>query len=73
MVSDLAASVILEWNKLDIDMDNSTSTNSFKKCLLQFVRLSPSSLFNGHSPKGTKFEQSLRLGLSHLQEQKFKL
>ena len=72
MVSDLVVSVILEWNKLDIDMRNSTSINIFKKSLLQFVRPSPKSLFNCHSPEGIKHEIRSRLGLSHLQEQMFK-
>ena len=58
-------SVILEWNKLDIDMSNSTS-------LLQFVRPSPKSLFNCHSPKGIKYEIRSRLGLIYLREHKFK-
>ena len=72
VVSDLAVSVILEWNKLDIDMRNSTSKNLFKKSLLQFFRPSPKSLFNCHSPEGIKHEIKSRLGLSHLQEHKFK-
>ena len=53
-------------------MRNSTSINIFKKSLLQFVRPSPNSLFNCHSPKGIKYELRLRLGLSHLREHKFK-
>ena len=72
MVSDLVVSVILECNKLDIDMRSSTSINIFKKPLLQFVRPSPSSLFNCHSSKGIKYEIKSRLGLSHLREHKFK-
>ena len=65
MVSDLVVSVILEWNKSEIDMQNSTS-------LLQFVRSSFNSLFNCHSPKGIKYEMRSRLGLSYLREHKFK-
>ena len=72
MVSDLVVSVILEWNKLDMDMHNSTSINIFKKSLLQFVRSSPKSLFNCHSPKGIKYERTSQIGLSHLREHKFK-
>ena len=72
VVSDLVVSVILEWNKLDIDMRNFTSVNIFKKSLIQFVRPSPKSLFNGHSPKDIKYEIRSRLGLSHLREHKFK-
>ena len=62
MVSSLVVPVILEWNKLDIDMRNFTSINIFKKPLLQFVRPSPKNLFNSHIPKGP----------SHLPEHKFK-
>ena len=65
VVSDLVVSVILEWNKLDIDMRNSTS-------LPQFVRPSPKSLLNCHIPKGIKYEIRSRLGLSHLREHKVK-
>ena len=64
VVSDLVVSVILEWNKLDTDMRNSTSINIFKKPLLQFVRPSPKSLFNCHIPKGIKYEIRSRLVLS---------
>ena len=64
VVSDLVVFVILEWNKLDTDMRNSTSINIFKKPLLQFVRPSPKSLFNCHIPKGIKYEIRSRLGLS---------
>ena len=72
VVSDLVVSVILEWNKLDADMGNSTSINIFKKSLLQFVRPSPKSLFNCHNPKGIEYERWSRLGLSLLREHKFK-
>ena len=65
-------SVILECNKLDIDIRNSTSTSIFKKFLRQFVRPSPKSLFNCHNPKGVKYEIRSRLGLRHLREHKFK-
>ena len=68
VVSDLVVSVILEWNKLDVDMPYSTGINIFKK----FVRPSPKSLFNCHSPKGIKNKIRSRLGLSHLREHKFK-
>ena len=56
-------SLILEWNKLDIDMGNSNS-------LLQFVRPSPKSLFICQSPKGIKNEVRSQLGLSSLREHK---
>ena len=72
VVSDLVVSVILEWNKLDTDMHNSTSINILKKSLLHSVRPSPNSLFNCHSPKGIKYKITSRLGLSYLREHKFK-
>ena len=72
VVSDLVVSVIFECNKLDTDMHNSTNINIFKKSFRQFVRPSPKSLFNCHSPKGIKYKTRSRLGLSHLREHKFK-
>ena len=65
-------SVILEWNKLDIYMRNSTSISIFKNSSLQFFRPSPNSLFNGHSPKDIKYEIWLQFGHIHLWEHNFK-
>ena len=70
-VFDLMVSVILEWNKLDVDMRISTCINIFKKPLLQFIRPLPNSQFNWHSPQGIKHEIGLRISLSHLRKQKF--
>ena len=65
-------STIIEWNKLDHNIRNSSSFNIFRKSILNFIRPSPNSLFNCHNPKGIKFITGLRLGLSHLREHKFK-
>ena len=65
-------STIIEWNKLDHNIRNSTSFNIFRKNILKFIRPSANSLFNCHNPKGIKFITRLRLGLSHLCEHKFK-
>ena len=65
-------STIIEWNKLDHNIRNSTSFNIFRKNILKFIRPSANSLFNCHNPKGIKFITRLRLGLSHLREHKFK-
>ena len=46
--------------------------NIFTKKLLKFIRLSGSSVFRCHNPKGVKLLAKLRLGLSHLWEHKFK-
>ena len=45
---------------------------TFSKRILPFIRPSPDSTFNFHSPKGIKLLSWLRLGLSHLSEPKFK-
>ena len=65
-------SIIIEWNKLDHSIRNSSSLNIFRKSILNFIRPSPNSLFNCHNPKGIKVISRLRLGLSHLREHKFK-
>ena len=39
---------------------------------MSFIRTSPNSIFNCHSPKVIKFLSRLRLSLSHLREHKFK-
>ena len=62
-------SVVIEWNKLDLNIRNSESLNICKKTLLNFIRLS---VFNCHNPKGVKLLTRLRLGLSHLHEHNFK-
>ena len=65
-------SAISEWNKLDVNIRNSASLNTFKKKLLNFMRPSASSIFDIHNPLGIKFLTRLRLGLSHLHEHKFR-
>ena len=44
----------------------------FKKLLLKFVRLDPNSVFNMHEAQVLKLLTKLRLGLSHLNDHKFK-
>ena len=63
---------ILEWNKLDPSLRNSTSYNVFKNSILKFIRPSPNKIFQCHNPKGIKLVTRLRLGLSHLRKHKFK-
>ena len=63
---------IIEWNKLDHNIRNSSSFNIFSKSILKFIRPPANSLFDCHNRKGIKFITRLRLGLSHLREQKFK-
>ena len=40
--------------------------------MLKLIRPSPNSVFKCHNPQGIKFLTTLRLGLSHLREHKFK-
>ena len=65
-------SVVIEWNKLDLNIRNSESLNVFKNSLLKFIRPSGNSAFNCHNPRGFKLLTRLRLSLSHLREHKFK-
>ena len=65
-------STIIEWNKLDHNIRNSSSLNIFRKSILKFIRPSSNSFFNCHNPKGIIFFTRLLLGLSHLREHKFK-
>ena len=64
-------SAVIEWNKLDLNIRNSESLNIFKKTLLNFIRLSGSTVFNCHNLKGVKLLTRLRLDLSHLREHVF--
>ena len=65
-------SAITEWNKLDLDIRNSASLNTFKKKLLNFIRPSVNSILDIHNPLGIKLLTRLRLGHSHLHEHKFR-
>ena len=60
--------VIKEWNKLYPDKRSCQSYESFPKALLNFI--SENKILNIHDHV-TKLLTSLRLGLSHLREQKF--
>ena len=65
-------SVILEWNKLDPEIQNAPSLNIFKNNILKFIRSTANKIFGCHNLKGIKYLTRLRLGLSHLHEHKFK-
>ena len=60
------------WNKLDLNIRNSASLNTFKKKLLNFIRPCAKSIFDIHDSLGIKLLTRLRLGLSHLHEHKFR-
>ena len=63
--------VILEWNKLDVNIRNSASCNVFKRVIIKFTRPEPNQAFNVDSNEGLKFVR-IRLGLSHLADHKFR-
>ena len=65
-------SVICEWNKLDLNIRNSESYAIFRKSILKFIRPAPNKLFGIHNLRGVKLLTRLRLGLSHLNEHKFR-
>ena len=65
-------STIIEWNKLDHNIRNSSSFNISRKSILKFIRPSANSLFNRHNLKGITFISRLQVGLSHLREHKFR-
>ena len=63
---------ILEWSKLDMEIRRSESFLSFEDSLLTIGRPTAKPTYNIHNPIGLKFLTRLRLGLSHLNEHKFK-
>ena len=64
--------IIKEWNKIDSDIWSSESLNVFKSKVLKFIRPKANTFVNCLNPKGVKLITRLRLGLSHLRDQKFK-
>ena len=61
-----------EWNKLDFDVRNVDTYSFFCKNLFAFIRLIANSLWSIYDPLGIKLLHRLRLGFSHLLENKFK-
>ena len=70
-LSSFFLSTIIEWNKLDHNIKNSTF-DIFRKSILTFIRWSANSFFSSHNAKGIKFITKLRHGLSYLREYKFR-
>ena len=61
---------IVEWNKLDLTIRNS-SYLVFRNYLLNRIRPLATPISNIHNPLGLKLLTRLRLGLSHLNEHRF--
>ena len=63
---------IMEWNKLDVTLRKFESLPYFRNALLKIDRPTAKPIYNIHNPIGLKLLTRLRLGLSHLNEHKFK-
>ena len=61
---------IVEWNKLDLKIRNS-SYLVFRNYLLKRISPLAAPVYNIHNPLGLKLLTRLRLGLSHLNEHRF--
>ena len=64
--------VINEWNKVDDEIKGATSFSMFKASLLKLGRPHANSTYRIHNPVGIRFLTRLHLGLSHLNEHKFR-
>ena len=62
----------MEWNKLDVKLNQSQSLPYFRNALLKVVPLTVKPIYNIHNPISWKLLTRLRLGLNHLNERKFK-
>ena len=68
----LFSSIIIQWNNVDPHLRKSNSFLVFKNDILKFIRPSPYSVYNCHNPREICLITSLRLGINHLREHKFK-
>ena len=64
--------IILEWNKLDMQIRRSESFLFFKTSLLKIGQVTAKPTYSIHNLIGKKFITRLRLGRSQLNEHKFK-
>ena len=64
--------IIIEWSKLEVTLRKSESLPYFRNALLKVGRPTAKPIYNIHNPIGLKLLTRLRLGLSHLNEHKFK-
>ena len=65
-------SCTFNWNQLDPNIQNSSSIEIFKRALLKFIHPKPAQVYKIHHPRGLILLTRIRLGLSHLQEHKFR-
>ena len=64
--------VITEWNKLKINIKSIKSYTAFKNVLLSFIRPKHVDICGIHNPIGMQLLKRLWLGVSHLNEYKFR-
>ena len=62
----------MEWNKIDVNICNSTFSNVFKRFILKFIRPEPNQVSNVESSEGLKLLIRIRFGWSHLADHKFR-
>ena len=62
--------VIMEWNKIDVNNRYSAFCNVFKKVILKFIRPELNQVFNVGSSDGLNFPTRMTLGLSPLLDHK---
>ena len=65
-------STLNDWFDLDLNIRNFESISIFKSKLLSFIRSVQTNIYNIFDPKGLTFRSRLRLGLSHLNEHRFR-
>ena len=64
--------VINEWKNLDANIYSSSNYQNFSNSLLKFTRPIERKIFNINDPFGITMLTRLRLGFSHLREEKFR-
>ena len=64
--------MIREWNILDLQLHNEKSFKKFRNILHKLGQPTPDLIYGIHHPLGLKLVTRLRLGLSHLNENRFK-
>ena len=64
-------STIVEWNKLNSNIRNSTTLNIFNSKILKFIRSNANSFFGCHNLVGVKLVYARHLKLSHRCKQNF--
>ena len=65
-------SILNDWFNLDFSIRNSQSISIFKSKLLSFIHPVQTNICNIFDPKGLTFLTRLRVGLSHLNEHRFR-